>query len=221
MHALLIFAQFIVSLTIATLNVVGSLCWESKYYWQIMEAKLPETIISYCDSPLRDVAIAARMCLSPLFCILDPNLLKHMSMTESMVSKMDEARISNGKVVLANEFQNLLSLLMFICSLMDRDITVSSIICNPKNLSVILRLVSNTLQLSECYELEMEAAASFIFKLVLVDKSLLREQEELVAQLLSLTGSSLASLQVMASCILWKLNDEALTGMCIARLLLM
>lgn len=180
-----------------------------------METKLPETILLYCDSPLVEVAIAARMCLCPLFCILNPKLMKHMALTGSMAStiSLNETEISNSKVLVQNEFQNLLSLLLYISSLMDRDITASSLIYNPELLSVTLRLASNTLQLPEYYELEMETAISFIFKLALADKSLLFDEDELVAQLLSLTGSPLSSLRVMASCVLWKLYDEPLIGM--------
>ena len=177
-----------------------------------MEAKLPETILSYCDSPLMDVAMAARMTMCPLFCILDSKVMQHMSMNELMMTKMNEVQLSNSKALVPKEFQNIFSLLMYISMLMDRDITASSILSNPKMVSFILRLVSNILQLSEFYQLEMEATVSFIFKLVLTDKFLIVDHEELVGQLLSLTGSSLTSLQVTASCILWKLDDKALTG---------
>lgn len=185
---------------------------DSRYYWQFMEESIPETIASYSDSPLTGVAIAAKVSISSLACILEPKLMEQISVTELMVDKLNEIQISDFNILVPKEFQNLLNILMYISSLMNSSVIISSLTSKPKLLSVILRIMSSTFQLSNDYELEKEVALSLAFKLALQNKSVFGDQEETMAQILSLSGSQSSNLQAMASCVLWKLSDEVITG---------
>ena len=200
--------QFIVSLTVATLNAVMGLSMSDKYYWQILDADLPKAICSYCSSPLLNVAMAAKMSLCHLIPLLDPKITKHLAMSELMASKVEESNYCDNTT---KESLSLLNMLSYIASLMDKDVTVSSIISNPKVLTSVLKIIGNSLQLSKDCTPEMEAAIFVIWRLTLKGVSF-SDEDELVAQVLSLTGASVASLQTMAFCVSWKLIDGPLEG---------
>ena len=207
--------QFIKDLTVSTLNAVMSLSKTPKYHWQIIDSNLPEFMLSYCESPLLNVATAAQMALSPLSYAFTSQVVKHLSMTESIILKLSEAQVSEHRIILSEVFGKVLSLLdvlAFISFLLDDMITAASV-SSGQNAVIILTVISSILQLSDHYIPEKEISLLVVWKLLFINKSaLIFEQEELVAQLLSITGSSVASLQGLASCVLWKLNDDALEG---------
>lgn len=196
----------------ASLNVIRGLSMESKYHWQLIDDKALETIVYYCDSPLVEVAIAAKMSISPLACILDPKHMKQVSLTETMIDKLNELQISDSNMVIPKEFWNLLNILMFMSSLLENDFIASSMASCIKCMSAIVKIISSTLQLSKNFNLEKEVALSIAFKLALQNKTYLDDKEETMAQVLSLYGSQPSALQTIASCILWKLGEEAISG---------
>ena len=203
------------NLILATLNVVMGLSRARKFYWMFIEAKLPEAIVPYCDSPLQNVSIAAKMAMTPLVDMLSSEVVQHFCMTESMMSTLKEMEITN--YMMSKEFGSscaLLNLLVYISSLLSNDITASMTTSNPDSAVPLFRIISAALQLSEHHIPELEAAIFAVWKFVLANtpKTLISDQEQLVAQLLNITGSPIEELHSFTSCVLWRFEDGALEG---------
>lgn len=202
------FLQFIENVTVATLNAVMGLTRSWKNYWQMLDANLPVVISPYCTSPLLRVALAAKLSLSHLIHLLEPKILQYLTMSELIASKLEVADFLFNTTT---ESLHLLNVLSYISLLMDDDVTACSITSKPKVLCPVLKVISDTLQLSKDYAPEIEAAIFASWKLALKGVSF-SDEDELLAQILSIGGGSVASVQILAKCASWKLADGSLEG---------
>lgn len=169
-----------------------------------MDADFPDIVMPYLCSSLANIALAAKVALAPLSLKLEDDTIGLLRAPKIIVS---ELKSSLGVTV---EILNLplsqANILWFIKSLLCHDDSASSII---SSLPDLLDSISSVIQQGIDFQLEKKAAIDLLWKLVLTGhSSSIICHPDLIAQLVSLTGlQENDSLQRMASCVLWKLND--------------
>lgn len=169
-----------------------------------MDAEFPDIVMPYLCSSLANITLAAKVALAPLSLKLEDDAASLLKAPETIVS---ELKSSLGVTV---EILNLplsqANILWFIKSLLCHDDSASSII---SALPDFLDSISSVIQQGIDFQLEKRAAIDLLWKLVLIGhSSSIVCHPDLIAQLVSLTGlQENDTLQRMASCVLWKLND--------------
>ena len=169
-----------------------------------MDADFPDIVTPYLCSSMANIALAAKVALAPLSPKLDDDKICLVRAPELIIS---ELKSSLGVTVeIFNLSLSQAKMLWFIKLLLCHDDSASSIL---SALPDLLDSISFVLQQGLDFLLEKKAAVDLLWKLVLMGHlSSIVSHPDLIAQLVSLTGpQENDSLQRMASCVVWKLDD--------------
>lgn len=169
-----------------------------------MDTDFPDIVMPYLRSSMANIALAAKVALAPLSLKLDNDNICLIKVPDTILGEFKSSL--DITVEILNLSLSQANLLWLVKLLLCHDDSASSII---STLPDLLDGISFVIQQELDFVLEKKAAIDLLWKIVLMGhSSSIVSHPDLIAQLVSLTGlQENDTLQRMAFCVIWKLED--------------